>query len=162
MNTIKLNEKQLRALIKESVEDAMIEEGWLDNMKAGFKGFGQGYKAQQSLDADNSNRKRHLDREDLANNANPFTPNAENTASMEANKLYQQFQEYRKIANQLLAKRNELIKQYGLIVDKETKMCSDPTKNDAFKDSGIGGRVRRGAQTIKDKNNKNTKGLTNF
>ena len=152
MSKITINEAQLKQLIYESIEEAMQDEGFFQNLGAAFRGAKQGYNAQQSLDADNSDRKRHWDREDFAANFDPWSKKPENTASMEANKLYSQFQEYRKIANQLLGKRNQLIKKYGLIVDPETKLCSDPTKNSAFQDSGkLAGSMRKNAQTMKEK-----------
>lgn len=157
MSKITLNEAQLKQLIYESIEEAMQDEGFFQNLGAAFRGAKQGYNAQQSLDADNSDRKRHWDREDLAANFDPWSKKPENTASMEANKLYSQFQEYRKIANQLLAKRNELIKKYGLIVDPETKLCTDPTKSSLFGDSGIlAGSMRKNAQAMKEKPGRNT------
>ena len=157
MSKITLNEAQLKQLIQESIEEAMQDENFFKNFGAALRGAKQGYKAQQSLDADNSDRKRHWDREDMAANFDPWSKKPENTASMEANKLYSQFQEYRKIANQLLAKRNQLIKQYSLIVDPETKMCSDPTKNSAFQDSGnLAGSMRKNAQAMKEKPGRDT------
>jgi hypothetical protein len=145
MQTIKLNEEQLYQLIKESVEETMLDEGLWDNIKAGFRGMKQGYQAQQSIDADNNNRKHHWDREDMNANFNPLSKNPENTASMEANKLYDQFKEYRSIANKLLAKRNQLIKQYGLVVDPQTKMCTDPTPNNHYTGTKIPGSMRTSA-----------------
>lgn len=157
MNKITLNEAQLKQLIQESIEEAMQDEGFFQNLGAAFRGAKQGYNAQQSLDADNSDRKRHWDREDLAANSDPWSKRPENTASMEANKLYSQFQEYREIANKLLAKRNELIKKYGLIIDPKTKLCTDPTKSHLFGDSGsLAGSMRRNAQAMKEKPGRNT------
>lgn len=143
MATIKLNEEQLYQLIQESIEKTMLEEGLWDNLKAGWKGAKQGFSAQQSLDKDNSNLKRHWDREDIAQQADPFSGKPENTAAMEANELYKQFQEYRRTANKLLSKRNQLIKQYSLVVDPQTKLCSDPTKSPSFGDRGIAGSMRK-------------------
>lgn len=142
MATIKLNEEQLYQLIKESVEETMLDEGLWDNLKAGFRGMKQGYQAQRSLDKDNSNLKRHWDREDFEQQAHGLT-GPENTAAMEANELYNQFKEYRQIANQILTKRNQLIKQYSLVVDPQTKMCTDPTKAPSFGDRGIAGTMRK-------------------
>ena len=143
MATIKLNEEQLYQLIKESVEETMLDEGLWDNLKAGFRGMKQGYQAQQSIDADNSNRKHHWDREDYNQQADPFSGKPENTAAMEANKLYNQFKEYRQIANQLLTKRNQLIKQYGLVINPQTKMCTDPTPNPQYSGHMLPGSMRR-------------------
>ena len=143
MATIQINESQLRALIAESVEQAMLDEGFFDNLKAGWNGMKQGYSAQQSLDKDNSNLKRHWDREDLAQQADPFSAKPENTAAMEANKLYNQFVEYRKMANRLLSKRNALIKQYSLVVDPQTKLATDPTKAPSLGGASIGGSMRK-------------------
>jgi hypothetical protein len=142
MATIKLNEEQLYQLIQESIEKTMLEEGRWDYFKAGWNGLKQGISTQHSLDKDNSNLKRHWDREDFAQQAHGLT-SPENTAAMEANKLYNQFKEYRQIANKLLAKRNQLITQYGLVVNKETKMCTDPTKAPSFGDRGIAGSMRK-------------------
>lgn len=142
MATIKLNEEQLYQLIKESVEETMLDEGLWDNLKAGFRGMKQGYQAQQSIDADNSNRKHHWDREDWEQNSHGMT-RPENTAAMEADKLYNQFKEYRQIANQLLAKRNQLIKQYSLVVDPQTKMCTDPTPNPQYSGHMLPGSMRK-------------------
>ena len=157
MATIKLNEEQLYKLIQESIEETMLNEGPWDNLKAGWKGMKQGYQAQQSLDKDNSNLKRHWDREDFAQQADPFSGKPENTAAMEANKLYKQFQEYRKIANQLLSKRNALIKQYGLVVDKETKLCSDPTKAPSMGDTALAGSIRRSAIDVASRPGRDTR-----
>ena len=142
MANITLNESQLREIIKESVEQALLDEGFFDNMKAMWNGAKSGYQAQASLDKDNSNLKRHWDREDMNQNAHGLT-RPENTAAMEANKLYQQFQDYRKISNQLLSKRNQLIKQYSLVVDPQTKLCTDPTKAPSMGDRGLAGTMRK-------------------
>lgn len=158
----KITEEQLYNIIKESVEEiinqeAMLDEGLWDNIKAGFKGAKQGFEAQKSIDADNSNRKRHWDREDLAKQANPFGPGAENTAAQEANKLYNQFKEYRDMANKLLSKRNALIKKYDLVVDKATKLCTDPTPNPHFNSSGIAGSIRQSALDIASRPGRDTR-----
>lgn len=156
MSKITLNEAQLKQLIQESIEEAMLDEGFWDNIKAGWNGMKQGYQAQQSIDADNSNRKRHWDREDFEQQAHGLT-RPENTAAMEANKLYNQFKEYRAMANKILAKRNQLIKQYSLVVDPQTKLCTDPTKAPSMGDTSLAGSIRRSAIDVASRPGRDTR-----
>ena len=95
MANVRITESKLRKLIKESVEETMIEEGFLDNLGAAWDGAKRGYKTQQSLDKSTKGLKRHHDYEDLQKHANPFGPGMENTAEEEANEVYQQYKEHR-------------------------------------------------------------------
>ena len=145
-----MTESQLRALIQESVEEIMIEEGVLDNLGAAWDGAKRGYRTQQTLDKDTTGLKRHHDYEDLQKHANPFGPGMENTAEEEAREIYNQYKEHMAIANQLLTKYRQLVKQYGLTYtgderDPKSKRLgkrtnpgvSEPTSNPNFKGSGV-------------------------
>lgn len=146
METIKISEQQLRALIKESVEESMMEEGVFDNLKTAWDGAKKGYKAQQTLDKDNVGLKPHHDYEDLHKQANPFGPGMERTAEEEANYIYNQYKEYASMANKLLTKYRQLVKDYGLqytgdardtkskrLGKRENPGVKEPTKNPHFK-----------------------------
>lgn len=157
MKTIKLNEEQFQNLIRESIERVMIEEGFLDNISAAFKGAKQGYNAQKSLDKDTHSLKHEWDREDLDKISNPWSKGPENTAAQEANELYRQFAEYRKLANRLLSRRNQIIKQYGLVVDKETKLATDPAKRTPSRAANIAGTIRRNALDVASRPGRDTR-----
>ena len=150
METIKISEQQLRTLIKESVEESMIEEGVFDNLKAAWDGAKQGFKAQQTLDKSTVGLKQHHDYEDLQKQANPFGPGMERTAEEEANEIYRQYKEYASMANKLLTKYRQLVKEYGLeytgkernpkskrLGKRENPGVKEPTKNPYFKSSAI-------------------------
>lgn len=136
MATISLNENELRALIKESVEQAMLDEGFFDNMKAAWQGAKQGYKAQDTLDKGVEGLKRHHDYEDLQKQANPFGPGMENTAQEQATEIYRQYKEYATIANRLLSKYNKMVKTYGLQKVGKGQVV-EPTANPNFKGKGV-------------------------
>lgn len=149
METIKISEQQLRALIKESVEESMMEEGVFDNLRAAWDGAKKGYKAQQTLDKDTVGLKSHHDYEDLQKQANPFGPGMERTAAEEANYIYSQYKEYASMANKLLTKYRQLVKEYGLqytgkerdskskrLGKRENPGVKEPTKNPYFKSHG--------------------------
>lgn len=136
MVTITLNESQLRELIKESVEQAMLDEGFFDNMKAAWRGAKQGYKAQDTIDRGVEGFKRHHDYEDLQKQANPFGPGMENTAEEQAREIYSQYKEYATMANRLLAKYNKMVKTYGLKKVAPGNVV-EPSANPNFKGSGV-------------------------
>ena len=48
-NTITLTESELHQMVNECVA-SMLEEGFLDNMKAAWQGAKRGYQGQQMLD----------------------------------------------------------------------------------------------------------------
>ena len=150
MAKIKMTESQFRALIRESVEETMIEEGFLDNLGAAWDGAKRGYKAQKTLDSDYVGLKPHHDHEDLQKHANPFGPGMENTAEEQAREIYSQYQEHMAIANKLLTKYRQLVKQYGLVYtgderDPKSKRLGkrvkpnvkEPTSNPNFKGAGV-------------------------
>lgn len=150
MANVRITESKLRALIKESVEETMIEEGFLDNLGAAWDGAKRSFKAQKSLDKSIKGLKRHHDYEDLQKHANPFGPGMENTAEEEANEVYQQYKEHMAIANRLLSKYKQLVKEYGLVYtgderDPNSKRLGkrvnpgvkDPTPNPNFKGAGV-------------------------
>lgn len=122
-----LTESQIRQIVAESLEQALLEEGLWDNLKSAFKGAKDGYSAQKSLDKDNSNLKHYHDYEDYKDSSNPYIGKMKNTAEEEAEELLSKAKEYRAISNRLLAKRNALIKQYGLVKNAEGKFV-DPIK----------------------------------
>lgn len=145
METRKLNEEQLYTLIREGVEEALMNEGFLDNLKAAWDGAKSGFSAQQSLDKDTSDLKRHWDKEDVFRS--PFQGKAENTAEMEARELYAKYKKYQAMANKLLSKYNRVVKQYGLVKSEVPGMVSEPTKNPNF--HGVPSLQRKSAMALK-------------
>ena len=135
-NVIQINEEQLKNIIRESVEQTLIDEGFFDNMKAAWRGAKQGYKAQDTLDRGVEGFKRHHDYEDLQKQANPFGPGMENTAAEQAQEIYRQYKEYATQANRLLSKYNQMVKAYGLKKVGVGKVV-EPTANPNFKGSGV-------------------------
>lgn len=117
--TIQLNEAQLKRIISESVKqvikEAEMDEGFWDNVKAGFKGAKQGFNAQKAIDRGTQGFKQEHDYDDTRREMmNPFYK-SENTAQEQANQLYAQAREYQAMANKLKAKANAITKQYGLV-----------------------------------------------
>lgn len=118
-NIIRLNESQLQNIIVEHVVKALrennLDEGFLDNIKAGWQGARQGFKAQKNLDRGTDDFKQYHDYEDFKNDANPFrVGKSENTAEEQAQELLQQARYYQTKANQLKAQAQKITAQYGL------------------------------------------------
>lgn len=132
METIKLNEEQLYRIIKESVESAIINEGFLDNVstgvqaakssfkgatsgidaiKNGIKNFKTGYNAQKSLDASNTGYKEHWDAKDLEQQAHGLTM-PKKTAEMTVNDIKAQAKECRELGRAEAAKYREEAAKY--------------------------------------------------
>ena len=121
-NTIVLNEAELQNLIKDCVNE-VLNEGFLDKenikkmanrVKAGWEGAKSGYSGQKMLDRGTDDFKQNWDRQDLANKANPWSSNPENTADMQARDAYKRYKEYQQLANKFLNLYNQLTKKYGL------------------------------------------------
>lgn len=112
-NTITLTEAQLTQMVEDCVRD-IINEGFFDNVKSALKGAKQGYQGQKMLDRGTDNFKQQWDREDLANQTNPWSARPENTADMQAREAYQRYKEYQQMANKFLNLYNQLTKKYGL------------------------------------------------
>ena len=89
-NTITLNEAQLQSLVEECVAE-VLNEGLWDQMKAGWQGAKRGFQGQKMLDRGTDDFKQNWDREDLANNANPWSARPENTADMQAKEAYNRY-----------------------------------------------------------------------
>ena len=112
-NTIVLNEAELQNLIKNCVTE-VLNEGFFDRLKAGVQGAKSGYSGQKMLDRGTDDFKQNWDRQDLANKANPWSSNPENTADMQARDAYKRYKEYQQLANKFLNLYNQLTKKYGL------------------------------------------------
>ena len=121
-NTIVLNEAELQNLIKDCVNE-VLNEGFLDKenikkmanrVKAGWEGAKSGYSGQKMLDRGTNDFKQNWDRQDLANKANPWASNPENTADMQARDAYKRYKEYQQLANKFLNLYNQLTKKYNL------------------------------------------------
>ena len=121
-NTIVLNEAELQNLIKDCVNE-VLNEGFLDKesikklgdrVKSGWEGAKSGYSGQKMLDRGTDDFKQNWDRQDLANKANPWASNPENTADMQARDAYKRYKEYQQLANKFLNLYNQLTKKYGL------------------------------------------------
>ena len=121
-NTIVLNEAELQNLIKDCVNE-VLNEGFLDKenikkmanrVKAGWEGAKSGYSGQKMLDRGTDDFKQNWDRQDLANKANPWASNPENTADMQARDAYKRYKEYQQLANKFLNLYNQLTKKYNL------------------------------------------------
>lgn len=112
-NTITLTEAQLTQMVEDCVRD-IINEGFFDNVKSAWKGAKQGYQGQKMLDRGTDNFKQQWDREDFANQANPWSARPENTADMQAREAYLRYKEYQQMANKFLNLYNQLTRKYGL------------------------------------------------
>ena len=116
---INLNEQQLKAIVAESVKrilkESDLDEGFWDNMKAGFQGAKQGFNAQKNLDRGSDNFKYEHDYEDMKRDANPFRSKSQNTAQEQANELLNQAKYYQTKANQLRATAQQITAKYGLV-----------------------------------------------
>ena len=121
-NTIVLNEAELQNLIKDCVTE-VLNEGFLDKenikkltnrVKAGWEGAKSGYSGQKMLDRGTDDFKQNWDRQDLADKANPWSSNPENTADMQARDAYKRYKEYQQLANKFLNLYNQLTKKYNL------------------------------------------------
>ena len=112
-NTIVLNEAELQNLIKDCVNE-VLNEGFFDRVKAGMQGAKAGYSGQKMLDRGTDDFKQNWDRQDLANKANPWASNPENTADMQARDAYKRYKEYQQLANKFLNLYNQLTKKYNL------------------------------------------------
>lgn len=136
-NTIYLNESDLQQIIEESVQQ-ILNEGFFDNLKAGVSGAVQGarrgFQGQKMLDRGTDNFKQTWDRDDLAAQANPYGPGAENTASMQANQAFRLYKEYQQEANKYLNLYNKLSKKYNL--GKEKPGLTKSKEKEAFYGSG--------------------------
>ena len=115
-NTITLTEAQFQSMVEDCVRD-IINEGFFDNMKSAWQGAKRGYQGQKMLDRGTDDFKQQWDREDLANNANPWSARPENTADMQAKEAYRKYKEAQQEANKYLNLYNQLTKKYNLKKD---------------------------------------------
>ena len=120
---IYITESELKQIVEESVR-SVLDEGLGSQLKAGFKGAIQGFKGQRMLDRGADNFKQNWDREDEKNLFNPYARRPENTASMQANEVYERYKEYQSMANKLLGLYNKLTKKYNLNKDSIGKRSS--------------------------------------
>lgn len=111
--TISINEAKLNKIISEAINEA-IEEGFVDNIRAGVNGFGQAYGSQKMLDRGTEGFQQELSHEQEMDMANPWAPRPENTASEQAVKAYNQYLVYQQKANEMLNLYNKLTKKYDL------------------------------------------------
>jgi hypothetical protein len=116
MTKIKLTESELNAIIESSVRQ-VLEEGFIDQIKAGWSGLEQGVEGQRMLDRGTENFKQNWDRDDEAAIGNPWAKRPESTAPMQAMKAYKMYKEYQVMANKYLNLYNKLTKQYDLNQD---------------------------------------------
>jgi hypothetical protein len=115
-NTITLNEAQLQSLVEECVAE-VLNEGLWDQMKAGWQGAKRGFQGQKMLDRGTDDFKQNWDREDLANNSNPWSARPENTADMQAKEAYNRYKAAQQEANKYLNLYNQLTRKYKLNKD---------------------------------------------
>ena len=115
-NIITLNEAQLQSLVEECVAE-VLNEGLWDQMKAGWQGAKRGFQGQKMLDRGTEDFKQNWDREDLANNSNPWSARPENTADMQAKEAYSRYKAAQQEANKYLNLYNQLTKKYNLNKD---------------------------------------------
>ena len=115
---VRINESQLQSLIKEStlriLKESEMDEGFWDNMKAGWQGAKAGFNAQKSLDSDYSNLKQEHDYDDTLKTMNNPMKKMPKTAAESSEDLLKQAQYYQKLANQLRARANAIDKKYAL------------------------------------------------
>ena len=132
---LRINESQLQSLIKEStlriLKESEMDEGFWDNMKAGWQGAKAGFNTQKMMDRGINDFKTEHDYEDVKQDFNPFAPKSENTAAEQAEALLAQAREYQIKANQLRAKANAMTKKYSLVkgVDKQGKEVENTRVN---------------------------------
>lgn len=115
-NIITLNEAQLQSLVEECVAEVLNEGVW-DQMKAGWQGAKRGFQGQKMLDRGTEDFKQNWDREDLANNSNPWSARPENTADMQAKEAYSRYKAAQQEANKYLNLYNQLTRKYNLNKD---------------------------------------------
>lgn len=115
---VRINESQLQSLIKEStlriLKESEMDEGFWNNMKAGWQGAKAGFNAQKSLDSDYANLKQEHDYDDTLKTMNNPMKKMPKTAAETSEDLLKQAQYYQKLANQLRARANAVDKQYAL------------------------------------------------
>lgn len=116
---IRINDSQLNNIIVEHVVNALrennLDEGFLDNIKAGWQGARQGFNAQKNLDRGTNDFKQYHDYDDFKNDSNPLRfSKSENTAEEQAQELLRQAQYFQTKANQLKAQAQKITAQYGL------------------------------------------------
>lgn len=115
---VKINESQLQSLIKEStlkiLKESEMDEGFWDNMKAGWQGAKAGFNAQKSLDSDYANLKQEHDYDDTLKTMNNPMKKMDKTAAESSEDLLKQAQYYQRLANQLRARANAIDKKYAL------------------------------------------------
>ena len=115
---VRINESQLQSLIKEStlriLKESEMDEGFWDNMKAGWQGAKAGFNTQKSLDSDYSNLKQEHDYDDTLKTMNNPMKKMPKTAAESSEDLLKQAQYYQKLANQLRARANAIDKKYAL------------------------------------------------
>ena len=108
--TLRISEERLREIVRESIErrinEAEMEEGFLDNMKSAFKGAVSGFKTQKALDKDKNTYTRNT-------RVSPHEAD-ENEAIEKVREYYELSHEYHKKANALRNKANQLAKMYGI------------------------------------------------
>ena len=115
---VRINESQLQSLIKEStlriLKESEMDEGFWDNMKAGWQGAKAGFNAQKSLDSDYANLKQEHDYDDTLKTMNNPMKKMDKTAAESSEDLLKQAQYYQRLANQLRARANAIDKKYAL------------------------------------------------
>lgn len=106
-NTIRLNESELNALIEQCVYE-VIEEDFMSNIKAAWKGAKQGYKDQKTLDAGADGMQHYRTPHDVAYDTNV------RVAKEEAEKIYKQYRYHKEMCNKLQGLYNKIIRKYKL------------------------------------------------
>lgn len=94
--------------------DEDIDEGFWNNIKAGFQGAKQGVQAQKLLDRGTEGLKMQHDQDDVFRAMEKPLSKMENTAEEQARDIYLQYKQHAQKAMQLLNLYNKLNKQYGL------------------------------------------------
>lgn len=121
---VRITESQIRQMVAESVynvlKESEMDEGFLDNLKAGWNGMKQGWKAQSALDTDNSRFQNDAERRQNnmyhGNNALDTMANKMyyKDAKSSGEKMYAMAKQYDAMAKQIREKAKQLAAKWGV------------------------------------------------
>ena len=121
---VRITESQIRQIVAESVynvlKESEMDEGFLDNLKAGWNGMKQGWKAQSALDTDNSRFQNDAERRQNnmyhGNNALDAMANKMyyKDAKSSGEKMYAMAKQYDAMAKQIREKAKQLAAKWGV------------------------------------------------
>ena len=121
---VRITESQIRQVVAESVynvlKESKMDEGFLDNLKAGWNGMKQGWKTQSALDTDNSRFQNDAERRqnDMYHGNNALDAIANKIyykdAKSSGEKMYAMAKQYDAMAKQIREKAKQLAAKWGV------------------------------------------------